>query len=164
MLWGQGSLPTGRYGARDMLGTDGAVPLPRPQISPMRSYLCQVDNGRFLQELHHLWLLVLLELQSKCGQMRLLCPRWASLCVSVESECWCGVSLEGKALSFCVPDGTAQIHLCVMLLKHPSPCHEIFMPFSKQAPAQQIYMSLPSPAPFTPRQSVLQRGWLWALL
>lgn len=54
--------------------------------------------------------------------------------------------------------------LCVMLLKHPSPCHEIFMPFSKQAPAQQICTALPSPAPFTPRQSVLQRGWLWALL
>lgn len=146
------------------IGTDGAAPLPHPQVSPVRSFLCQVGNGSFLQELHHLWLFVLLELQSKRGPMRLFCPRWASPCVPVGSECWFGVSLEGRAPSFCVPHGTAQIHLCVMLLKHPSPCHEIFMPFSKQAPAQQICTALPSPAPFTPRQSVLQRGWLWALL
>lgn len=113
VLWGQGSLPTGRYDARDIPGTDGAAPLPHPQVSPVRSFLCQVGNGSFLQELHHLWLFVLLELQSKRGPMRLFCPRSASPCVPVGSECWFGVSLEGRAPSFCVPDGTAQIHLCV---------------------------------------------------
>lgn len=96
-----------------VLGTDGAAPLPHPQVSPVHRFLCQVGNGSFLQELHHLWLFVLLELQSKRGPMRLFCPRWASPCVPVGSECWFGVSLEGRAPSFCVPHGTAQIHLCV---------------------------------------------------
>lgn len=109
-------------------------------------YRCQVEDGRFVQEL-----LAPPVAPHTAGPAEQTWVEEVPLPLGGFSSQWAPWELESADLAsvlLCPRQHSTNPHLHDAA-EASSPRHEIFMPVSKRAPAQQIYMSLPCPSTCT---------------